>query len=66
MVIDSKPPESSNEDTDELVIDSNDEKMGDEIKIDIDQSPTLGASKHNGKSYHTIQFVSYDTHCRTI
>ena len=57
-------PESNNKDTYELVIDSIEEKLGEEIQIDdIDRSPRLGASKNNGKSRPILKFVRYDTHC---
>ena len=59
-------PESKNENTDELVIDTIKEKMGEEIKKnEIDRSYRLGAPKNNGKSRPIIiKFVRYNTRCR--
>ena len=59
-------PESKNENTDELVIDTIKEKMGEEIeKNEIDRSHRLGAPKNNGKSRPIIiKFVRYNTRCR--
>ena len=59
-------PESKNENTDELVIDTIKEKMGEEIEKDeIDRSHRLGAPKNNGKSRPIIiKFVRYNTRCR--
>ena len=59
-------PESKNENTDELVIDTIKEKMGEEIKKnEIDRSHRLGAPKNNGKSRPIIiKFVRYNTRCR--
>ena len=59
-------PESKNENTDELVIDTIKEKMGEEIKRnEIDRSHRLGAPKNNGKSRPIIiKFVKYNTKCR--
>ena len=61
-------PESKNENTDELVIDTIKEKMGEEIEKDeIDRSHRLGAPKNNGKSRPIIiKFVRYNTRCRTF
>ena len=59
-------PESKNENTDNLVIDTIKEKMGEEIKKnEIDRSYRLGAPKNNGKSRPIIiKFVRYNTRCR--
>ena len=59
-------PESKNENTDELVMDTVKEKMGEEIeKNEINRSQRLGASKNNGKSRPMIiNFVRYNTRCR--
>ena len=59
-------PESKNENTDELVIDTIKEKMGEEIeKNEIDRSHRLGPPKNNGKSRPIIiKFVRYNTRCR--
>ena len=59
-------PESKNVNTDELVIHTFKEKMGEEIKKDeIDRSHRLGALKNNDKSRTIIiKFVRYNTRCR--
>ena len=59
-------PESKNENTDELVIDTIKEKMGEEIeRNEIDRSHRLGAPKNNGKSRPIIiKFVRYNIRCR--
>ena len=56
-------PESKNENTDELVINTIKVKMGEEIeKNEIDRSHRLGALKNNGKSRPIIiKFVRYNT-----
>ena len=56
-------PESKNENTNELVIDTIKEKMGEEIeKNEIDRSYRLGAPQNNGKSRPIIiKFVRYNT-----
>ena len=61
-------PESKNENTDELVIDTIKEKMGEEIeRNEIDRSHRLGAPKNNGKSRPIIiKFVRYNTRCRVF
>ena len=61
-------PESKNENTDELVIDTTKEKMGEEIeKNEIDRSHRLGAPKSDGKSRTIIiKFVRYNTSCRVF
>ena len=61
-------PESKNENTDELVIDTIKEKMGEEIeRNEIDWSHRLGASKNNDKSRPIIiKFVRYNTRCRVF
>ena len=58
-------PESKNENTDELVIDTIKEKMGEEIeKNERDRSHRLSAPKNNGKSRPIIRkFVRYNTRC---
>ena len=58
--------QSKNENTDDLVIDTIKEKMGEEIEKDeIDKSHRLGAPKNNGKSRPIIiKFVRYNTRCR--
>ena len=60
--------ESKNENTDELVIDTIKEKMGEEIeKNEIDISHRLDASKNNGKSRPIIRkCVRYKTRCRSF
>ena len=59
-------PESKNENTDELVIDTIKEKMGEEIEKDeIDTSHRLGTPNNNGKSRPIIiKFVRYNTRYR--
>ena len=59
-------PESKNENTDELVLDTVKEKMGEEIEKDeIDRLHRLGAPKNNGKSRPIIiKFVRHNTRCR--
>ena len=60
-------PESKNENTNELVIDTIIEKMGEEIENNKigSRSHRLGAPKSNGKSRPTIiKFVRYNTRCR--
>ena len=59
-------PESKNENTDELVIDTIKEKMGEELEKDeIDRSHRLGAPKNNGKSRPIIiKFLRYYTRSR--
>ena len=61
-------PESKNENTNELVIDTIKEKMGEEIEQnDIDRSHRLGAPKNDGKKRPIIiKFVRYNTRCRTF
>ena len=58
--------ESKNENTDELVLDTVKEKMGEEIEKDeIDRLHRLGAPKNNGKSRPIIiKFVRHNTRCR--
>ena len=57
--------ESKQENTDELVIDTIKEKMGEEIeKNETDRSHRLSAPKNNGKSRPSIiKFVRYNTRC---
>ena len=59
-------PESKNENTDELVLDTVKEKMGEEIEKDeIDRLHRLGAPKNNGKSRPIIiKFARHNTRCR--
>ena len=59
-------PESKNENTDEIVIDTIKEKMGEIIENnEIDRLHRLGAPKNNGKSRPIIiKFVRYNTRCR--
>ena len=59
-------PESKNENTDELVLDTVKEKMGEEIEKDeIDRLHRLVAPKNNGKSRPIIiKFVRHNTRCR--
>ena len=59
-------PESKNENTDELVIDTIKEKMGEETEKDeIDRSHRLGAPKINGKSRQIIiKFIRCNIRCR--
>ena len=61
-------PESKNENTDELVIDTIKQKMREEIeKNEINRSHRLGAPKNNGKSRPVIiKFVRYNTRCRVF
>ena len=61
-------PESKNENTDGLVIDTIKEKMGEEIENnEIDRSHRLGAPKNNSKSSPSIiKFVRYNTTCRVF
>ena len=61
-------PESKNENTDELVIDTIKEKMGEEIKNnEIDRSHRLGSPKNNGKSRPIIiKLVRYNTRYRIL
>ena len=59
-------PESKNENTDELVLDTVKEKMGEEIEKDeIDRLHRLGAPRNNGKSRPIIiKFARHNTRCR--
>ena len=59
-------PESKNENTDELLIDTIKEKMGEEIKKDeIDRSHRLRTTKNNGKNRPIIiTFARYNTRYR--
>ena len=61
-------PESKNENTDKLVIDTIKEKMGKEIEKDeIDISHRLGAPKNNGKSRKIIlKFAKYNIRSTTF
>ena len=61
-------PESKNENTDKLVIDTIKEKMGKEIEKDeIDISHRLGAPKNNGKSRQIIfKFAKYNIRSTTF
>ena len=59
-------PESKNQNTDEQVIDTIKEKMGEEIeKNEINRSHRLGAPKNNSKTRPIIiKFLRDNTRCR--